>query len=307
MTLASITLNQILIVFIIILIGVICFKMKLIDKETNKKLSNILLMLINPLVIFVSYQREFSKELLDGLIISLFLALATHIFAILISQLLLRKKQNSDIDIERFSAIYSNCGFMGIPLVNGIIGIEGVFYLTAYITIFNIFVWTHGIFIMVGKQERKELVKILLSPTLISIFLGFIFFITQIKIPDVLLKSLDYVAAMNTPLAMIIAGVTIAQTSLKDVFNKARIYLVSFIKLLFIPLMLILLFSILPISETVLITTIIAVACPTGATGTMFALRFNKNSIYASEIFTLTTLFSLITIPIVTMLIDLIT
>jgi hypothetical protein len=305
MSLAYIALNQILIMFLIIIIGFICYKFNLIEKETNKKLSNILLMLVSPLLIFISYQREFSSELLSGLLVSLLLAFLTHVFGIIAANVFLRDKENKDVVIERFSSIYSNCGFMGIPLINGILGSEGVFYITAYITVFNIFIWTHGLIMMIGKQDRKTMLKTLISPTLIAIFFGFIFFIAQIRVPVIMYQAMDYVASMNTPLAMIIAGVTIAQTNMKRVFIKFRIYLVVFVKLLFIPLILLLLYSRFPIYDSVLTTAVIAAACPTAATGTLFALRYNKNALYASEIFAITTLISIVTIPIVSAVMEL--
>lgn len=306
MSLVNITTNQILIMFIIILIGFICYKTNLIDKETNKKLSGILLMLVNPILIFESYIREFSAELLQGLLISFGLAIATHVIGIIIAYVLLRGKEEKDVVIERFSSIYSNCGFMGIPLINGILGGEGVFYITAYMTIFNIFVWTHGLTMMIGKQDKKTTIKTLISPTLIAIFLGIIFFITRMTLPEVVLHSFRYISGLNTPLAMIIAGVTIAQTDIRKIFIKFRIYYVTAIKLLIIPIALLLLYSRFPIPKEVLLTAIVAAACPTGATGTLFAIRYNKNALYASEIFATTTLLSIATLPLIVALIDMI-
>ena len=302
MSLANIALNQISIMFLIILIGVICYKLKLIDKEANKTFSNILLMLVNPLLIFVSYQRDFSSELLNGLLISFVLAIVTHIVGIIVAHLLLKGNKDHDIPIERFSVIYSNCGFIGIPLINGMFGSEGVFYITAYITIFNIFIWTHGIIMMIGKQDKKTMTKTLISPTMIAVLLGFIFFIAQIRIPSNLFESFDYVASMNTPFAMIIAGVTIGQSNIRKLFGKVRIYFVTFIKLLLIPAILLFLYSRFQMKESVLTTAILAAACPTAATGTLFAIRYDKNALYASEIFAVTTIFSLVTIPLIMLL-----
>lgn len=306
MSLVNITTNQILIMFIIILIGFICYKTDLIDKETNKKLSGILLMLVNPILIFESYIREFSTELLQGLLLSFGLAIATHVIGIIIAYVLLRGKEEKNVVIERFSSIYSNCGFMGIPLINGILGGEGVFYITAYMTIFNVFVWTHGLTMMIGKQDKKATIKTLISPTIIAMILGIIFFITRMTLPEVLLQSFRYISGLNTPLAMIIAGVTIAQTDIKKIFIKFRIYYVTAIKLLVIPIALLLLYSRFPIPKEVLLTAIVAAACPTGATGTLFAIRYNKNALYASEIFATTTLLSITTLPLVVALIAMI-
>lgn len=299
-SLAFQTLYQIIIMLIIILVGVLCYKTKLINKETNGRLSNLVLLLINPIVIFVSYQREFDSTLLRDLLISILLALVTHVFAIVMSNLLLRKKKHEvDVAIERFGVIYSNCGFIGIPLVNGIFGSIGVFYLTAYMTIFNLFVWTHGVIIMTGKKDRKTLMKAFLSPSVIATVLGFVLFIARLHLPNILVESMSYIGNMNTPMAMIVAGVTIAQTNIQKLIGKLRNYYIAFLKLLFVPMVVLLIFQFFPIAREVILTSVLAAACPIGATISLFSIKYEKNYIYASELFALTTILSVISIPVV--------
>lgn len=302
MTLAAIALNQILVMFLIMMLGFFCFKIKIINHETNKKLSDFLLLIVNPLLIFNSYQRDFNKELFHGLMLSFLLAFGSHFIAILVARLFVRGKKKEDISLERFSCIYSNCGFMGIPLINSLYGSEGVFYLTAYMTVFNILIWTHGIILMTGRQNPKAMLKTLVSPTFIAIIVGFVFFLLHIKVPNVLFRSMDYVASMNTPLAMIIAGVTMAQSELKKVLLKWRIYLVVFMKQLLIPGILILLYHRLPINPMIITTAVLAAGCPVAATGMLFALRYHKNHLYASELYSISTMTALFTIPVVMLL-----
>lgn len=299
MSLAMTTFNQIMIMFFIIIVGVICYKTKLVDKEMNKKLSDLVLMLVNPIVIFISYQREFNATLLSGLMISLILAFITHMFGILISVIVIRKKQRADVAIERFAIIYSNCGFIGIPLVNGVFGSEGVFYITAYMTIFNLFVWTHGMITMSGKSDKKTVLHAIFSPSVIATLLGFILFVTRILLPDIAIEALGYLGNMNTPLAMLVAGVTIAQTDFLRSLRKLRIYFITFFKLLFVPIVMLLVFHFIPMPRVVLITSVLAAACPTAATINLFSIRFDKNYMYASELFAISTIASIITIPLV--------
>lgn len=297
MSLAVIALNQILVMFLIMVLGFLCFKLKIINHETNKKLSDFLLLIVNPLLIFNSYQREFNKELFQGLLVSFVLALVSHIVAIGIAQLLVRGKENKDLPLERFSCIYSNCGFMGIPLINSLYGSEGVFYLTAYMTVFNLFIWTHGVIMMTGQRSIKAMVKTLISPTFIAIVIGFALFLIDIRVPKVLYRSMDYVASMNTPLAMIIAGVTLAQSEIKKVLFKRRIYLVILMKQLLIPAVLVLLYYRLPLNSEIITTAVLAAGCPVAATGMLFALRYHKNHLYASELYSISTMAALVTIP----------
>ncbi len=300
MSLAATAFNQIMIMFFIILIGIFCYRIRLIDQVTNRKLSDIVLILVNPIVVLVAYQREFDTTLLTGLLISLVMAVITHIFAIVISRVIIRgKKHQAERAIERFAVIYSNCGFIGIPMAGGLFGSEGVFYITAYMTIFNLLVWTHGVVIMTGKADIKSIGKALLSPTIIATVVGFLLFVTRIMLPEVLLDTLTYIGNMNTPLAMLVAGVTIAQTDVRKLLIKPRIYFISFVKLLLIPIVMLFIFQLFELPSVVLLTSILAAACPTAVTVNLFSIRYDKNYLYASEVFAISTMASMITIPIV--------
>ncbi len=267
------------------------------------------------MVIFVSYQREFERDLLEGLLVSLLLSIITHLVSILISYLLIRKKRikreiidgvkvkryvkNDDVEVERMSCIYSNVAFMGIPLMNGIFGSEGVFYATASITIFNVFLWTHGVMMMSGseKWDLKSILKKLASPSIIAIILGMICFLFQIKVPAIVNDAFQQIANLNTPFAMLIAGVTIGKTDFKRIFTNYRIYFIAFLKLLFIPGVLLLIYSLFPIDYKVFTTAVILAGAPMATTGILFAIKYEKNAVYSAEIFTVTTLLSAVTIP----------
>lgn len=289
--------NQILKMLLLLLLGCLCFRMKLIDEAGSKVLANLLLMVVNPMLAIVSLQSEYSAHLAQGLLVAYLLAFLTHLVAALLSTILIRTTGNPDGGIDRFASMYSNCGFIGIPLVQSILGNEGVLYLTAYMTVFNFFSWTHGIMIMTGTFSLKELKKGLLSPMIFASILGVVFFFGRIHIPDLLLGSMNYVAGMNTPLAMLIAGISVAQTDLLSMLRNRKLYLISASKLLLMPALLLVVLALIPVDPMVGCTVLVAAACPVAATGTAFALRFHKNALYASELYAFTTIASLVTIP----------
>ncbi|NLP34960.1 MAG: AEC family transporter [Clostridiales bacterium] len=299
MELAFISLKQIITMILLMSIGMLCFRTGLIDDDMNKKLSNFVLMLVNPLVIFLSYQRDFHKDLLVGLMISLFLAVLSFAINILLSGIIFRKDKDNNRAIERFACIYSNCGFIGIPLVNGMFGSEGVFFITAYMTVFNLLVWTHGVILMSGKRDWKSIRKAFLSTSVIATISGFVFFLLRIQLPEFLMDPLRALGNTNTPLAMIVAGVSIAQTNIRELIRNIRIFQVSLVKLLVLPIIIAALFSLLPYEQTVTATSILANACPTATTLIMFAYKYEKKVTYASQLFAATTLLSMITIPII--------
>ena len=267
----SVIFKQEIIMLLLIIVGILCFKIGIITPNGRKDISSLVLSVINPIVILLAYQKEFEIRLLRGLVASLMLSIISFGVAILISTLLIKRKDGHETDIERFSVIYSNCGFMGIPLVNALFGSEGVFYLTAFLTVFNLLIWTHGIIQISGVRSLNSLKKALLSPSIISIAIGMIFFLARISLPNIVYQSLDYVAMMNTPLAMLVAGATIAETNVLNAFKNIRIYWITLIKLAIIPLILLAIFRFISVDDTVKLTVITAMSAPTATMCTLFA------------------------------------
>lgn len=294
-------LKQIVIMFIILLIGLGCSLKGLITKEGNKQLSKVALYIVNPLLIFMSYQSEYSARLLKGLLWSFLLSGISFGVMIALSTLIISKKR-PEHSLERFSAVYSNCGFIGIPLIRGIYGDEGVLYLTAYITLFNILVWTHGYMTMKESRDFKSFIKAATSPSVIAVFVGLIFYLMQIRLPEILHTSLQYVSDMNTPLAMLIAGSAAAQTNVLKALKNKGLYMVCAYKLFLLPIVAFALVQFLPAPHMVKMVVLIASACPVATTGTMFAIQFDKNPERCSEFFAVSTLLSGLTLPLVTML-----
>lgn len=293
----SIIITQIIKMLLLLLVGYACCRFRLIDQNGNKSMANLLLMVVNPILAITALQADYDPRLVKGLLTSFALALAAHLIGIALSTVLIRKTGNADYSIERFSAMYSNCGFMGIPLVQSILGSEGVLYLTAYMTVFNLLSWTHGMILMTGNASWKDLKKGLLSPMILASTLGLILFFTRIRFPALIGDTLDYITGMNTPLAMIIAGVSVAQTNLPAMLRNKKLYLVSFLKLLLMPALVLAALLVLRSDSVPACAILIAAACPAATTCTAFALRFQKNYRYASEIYAFTTLSSLATIP----------
>lgn len=293
----SIIITQIIKMLLLLLVGYACCRFRLIDQNGNKSMANLLLMVVNPILAITALQADYDPRLVKGLLTAFALALAAHLTGIALSTVLIRKTGNADYSIERFSAMYSNCGFMGIPLVQSILGSEGVLYLTAYMTVFNLLSWTHGMILITGNASWKDLKKGLLSPMILASTLGLILFFTRIRFPALIGDTLDYITGMNTPLAMIIAGVSVAQTNLPAMFRNKKLYLVSFLKLLLMPALVLAALLALRSDSVPACAILIAAACPAATTCTAFALRFQKNYRYASEIYAFTTLSSLATIP----------
>ncbi len=299
---SQIILQQAFIMLILILVGAGCFKFRLLSKATVSEISRLVLTVINPIVILLAYQRELKAELAANLGWTFLLSALSYALAMLISYLAVRDREGRETAIERFSCIYSNCGFMGIPLVQAMFDFEGVFYLTAFVTLFNLLAWTHGVMQISGQRSMKSILKVLRSPAIIAIALGMVLFFGQITLPPLLTETFGMIGELNTPLAMFVAGATIAQTNLPAVLKKPRVFYISLLKLLVIPGTVILAFLCFPFSSIMEMTVLAATAAPSAAMCTMQCLNYKKNAAYASELFAVTTLLSILTMPLCMML-----
>lgn len=295
--------KQILIMFIILALGVVCNLRGVITRDGTKSLSVVELNIVNPVLIFMSYQTDYEPALLKGLMWAFALSAISFAAAIPLARLMVPKKSQYSV-IQRFSIIYSNCGFMGIPLIMNIYGKSGVLYLTAYITLFNLLVWTHGYIMMKGQRDFSTLIKALLSPSVIATVLGFVFYITNIRLPQIPYKAMDYISSMNTPLAMLIAGATVAQTNILKAFKGVAIYRVCAGKLIIVPAVTFALVWLTPAPDVVKMVVTIAAGCPVATTGTMFAITMDRHPQKCSEFFAVTTILSGLTLPLVTMVCD---
>ena len=299
--------EQLVKMFFIMLLAFICYKIKLVDQNGNRSLSNLLLMVVNPLLIITVYQgTEYDPDMVRGLLLAFVAAFLTHILGIVVSTALIRPSSGTDYSIERFNSMYSNCGFIGIPLINSVFGGNGVFYITAYMVAFNLFSWTHGVILMEKKCSLKNMKEGVLSPMFLSTIAAVVLFFLGILIPSVVLDSMNYVADMNTPLAMMVAGFSVAQADLGKMLRNTRIYFVSFIKLILIPLLVIGVLKLMALPDAVAVTVLIGAACPAATTGTMMAIRYRQNYTYSSELFAMTTVLSVVTIPAVIFLSEII-
>lgn len=300
---------QVAVMFIIMSIGILCYKKKMISENTGAELSRFLLMIVNPCVILHAFQIEYKPELLNGLVISAILAVVSNTLGVIIATLFIRKNpERKEYIVERFAIVFSNCGFMGIPLIQAVVGDIGVFYASTYVAVFNLFTWTYGVSIMKGKMSLKDIIKVLTSAPIISIVVGIAIFIFSVKLPLVIAKPIEFISSLNTPLAMIVTGIYLARTDIRSALKNIRIFAVSALRLIVVPAVMLIVFIFIgaenEIFTSLLIANMIATACPTASSTLMMSRMFERNAEYASMIITVSTLFSILTIPVIMMAFD---
>lgn len=298
-----ILMNQIFIMFLLIGVGILLYRCGLVDAAGNTQLTNLLLYVIMPCLILNTYQMEYDPVEAKNLLFGFFISLISIVAAIFISLFARIKAKKEILPTEQFSIIFTNCGFMAIPLMDALFGQLGVFYCNAYLTVFNFVVWTYGVILMKPRDGRKTglaaKLKLFLTPTMVSIFAGLLLYFCQIRFSYPVGKAIGFLASMNTPLAMLVSGIYIAQSNLFAALRKPRIYYIAFLKCLAVPAVVLVLFLFLPIDETLRLTILIAAACPAASNGMLFANQFGRDVNNASHLFAVTTIFSILSLPLV--------
>ena len=290
------------------LAGALVYKVGLIDRHATSKLSNLLLMFVLPTLIFESYQMEFDPALLHGLLVALGASALTAAATLALAPVLMRGRSGDGSDVvaarvpvERLAVVYSNCGFIGVPLIEGLIGAEGVLYMAAYNTLFNVLLWTHGAWVMGDRCRLRDAWRHLLTPVIVAVVLGLVCFVNGWLLPEPLLAPVRMVADMNTPLAMIVAGATLAQGNLLSCFGNPRVWWACAVKLVVYPAVALLLMAAMHIEFNAAFTVFIGTACPVAVVVILFAERFGKDASYAAELFAVSTVLSAVTIPVLSL------
>ena len=294
----SVIVNGVISLFLIILVGVYAAKKRIITKEINKGLTNILLKITLPCLVVSSFIFDLSDELKDNIIRCFIYSPLVLIISIVISYILLIPIKGEKKIIIQFANVFSNCGFIGFPIVFSIYGNEGVIYASIFNLFFTAFLWTYGVILFNGKMKREDIKKVLLNPAIVAVFIGLIIMIFGFDIPSVLSSTLDLVGNMTSPLSMIIVGVILGNAKIISYLKDKTICYSAFLKLIIMPCILILISKLLKDTSLVIKTLIIVTAMPAAAMTSILAESFDKESEYSAVIVFITTLFSVITFPI---------
>lgn len=294
--------QQVLVLFILVAVGFLCGKKGLIDDVASKKLTDIVLYVVTPCVMISAFQREFSVELVGKIIIAAVCAALIHAGSILLAKLIFRDKNESRKKVLRFSVIFSNCGFVSLPLQKAILGDEGWFYGSIFVAVFNIFLWTYGLVSMSGDHRQLSVKKLVFNPGIVGVAVALILFLCRINLPEILSLPVDYLAALNTPLPMLIIGYYLSKANFKAAFTDAGIYIAMGVRMVLIPLIALGLMLLFRIDSTIIVAFTIAGSAPTAATTTMFSAKYDRDVELSVGVVASTTVISLVIMPLVTAL-----
>ncbi|MBX9135934.1 MULTISPECIES: AEC family transporter [unclassified Clostridium] len=293
----TVIINGVIALFLIMLIGVYGSKRKIITPTINKGLTNILLEISLPCLVVSSFIFDMNDDLKSNIIKCFIYSPISLIITMIVSYIALYPIKSDKKIIMQFANVFSNCGFVGFPIIYSIFGNEGIIYASIFNMFFTIAVWTYGVMLFNGNIDKKDLKKVLLNPSIIAVIIGLIIMIFKINIPDVLYSTLELVGGLTSPLSMIIIGVILGNANILKYLKDYTIYYSSLLKLILLPCILILVSRIINDTSMVSKTLIIITAMPAAAMTSILAENFDKEKEYSAVIVFITTLIFLVTFP----------
>ncbi len=302
--------NSALIMLVPILVGYFLQKRNVLGKEFSSSLSFTVLSIAQPFMIVTSILgTEYSKDNLSSGFKVLLLALITHAIAALVAFFSTAGiKDRKDGRVAECTMIFANCGFFGFPLLKAVYGSIGVFWGGFYIIIFNLILWTYGVFVLnrANRGFKFDPKKIFLNSGTVPCVIGFALYILRVPIYEPLFNSMDRLGSVCTPLSMVAIGTMLAKVPLKRLFTKAIPYYVALFKLFLLPLICGTVLAILGFQRDLATFGALMTSLPSGATTAMFAEKYDISPQTAAQTVGISTVMSIITVPFTVGLADII-
>ncbi len=289
-----IMINQTVAMFLMMAVGIVLFKTKRLDNQGAAQMANVALYVAGPAITITAFATTFDAEKLVAGGLCMLLTVLFTLGSATIGWLVYRDRQR----ISQMGIMISNMGFMGIPLVQAVLGEEYVFYVSACIAAQIPITFTYGIWLISQDKSEVSPKRILSNPAIIAVFVGVALFFASIELDGIAKATASGLSGLNTGLAMIVLGSYLAQADLRGILRNKNLYLTHFIRLVVVPLIIVAILWVMPLSTPIKLTLLIAFAAPSGTVTAIFPQMFNKDYRFGAGLVSSSTLLSLLTMPI---------
>lgn len=308
-----IMLQQMIVLLLLMLLGVIARRVKIIDENNMKQLSSMVVNIANPAMIISGCLNRVDKITRQNIMITIITAISIFAFLILISKIvvIVLKIGYENRPIYRLQMIFSNIGFMGLPIILSVYGNKALIYMTLFLIIYNILIYTYGIRVVAGHMTEvikengsfKVILKNIMNTGVIACIISVIIYFMDINLPYILVKTIQMISDTAAPLSMMIIGATLVDIKLKELMTDYKMILFSLIKLLVVPVGFMLIIKMFIGNMELLGVCMVVLATPAGSITAMLAQQYDTNSELASKGVAFTTFLSVVTLPIVSVLV----
>lgn len=289
-----------LMLFTLLLVGVFLRKMNFVSTEARKSIINMLMNALLPCMIISSFDMEFSADVLKFSTQALIIGTIAQVAYVFISKYLFFMANKDQQAVLRAGIICSNAGYIGMPVSQGIYGDEGLILASVQCLPIRIFTWTIGMAMFV-KTDRKQVIKTIFThPCIVSVFIGMALMMTPLRLPVFLNNTIKSMGGGSTAISMMVIGMILAETDPKKVFNKLVIYFAA-VRLLIIPVVMLIVLKILNVDPVVTGVSVLLAGMPAGSNSVVLAAKYNGDEVFASQNIFVSTLFSMVTIPLLSL------
>lgn len=290
--------------FTMVILGYTAYKLGYMGDKFDKKLSSIVVDITCPLLVLSSVMGD---EMPDrSLILPLVgVGFLTYIILLVFGFWVPRfiSKNHDDQGMIGFSLMFANVGFIGYPIVASIFGPKAVFYAALLNVPNTFFIFTAGVMLVKGEYSIRQFnPKVLLSPALIGAFIAALLVAFGVHTPEMIARPITMVGNITVPAALMIIGSSMARLPLREIIGSGKVYATSFLRLVIVPLSVYFLFRLCGVNTLINNINTVVIAMPVASFGTMFCMKYGRNPSLMTEATFITTLFSIITIPLITLL-----
>lgn len=283
--------------FLLVAAGIILRKKGILPEQAKSILTDLVIYLILPCNIISSFFIEFNMEILKGFAVILVIATLIQFGCLLFANTFYNKEPDRRKKVLQYGTVCSNAGFMGNPIAEGVYGGEGLMYASIFLIPQRIVMWSAGVSYFTESPDRKTVVKkVVTHPCIVAVYIGMFFMITQLSLPVFLENTIRNIGSCTTTVSMVLIGTILAEVNPGTIFDKG-IVKYTVIRLLLIPLLVFAgcrLFSVDPLLSGV---SVLLTGMPAGSTTAILAAKYDGDYIFATKCVVVTTLLSLITIP----------
>ncbi len=295
--------------FAMMAIGYIMRKAKFGGEKLPGELSNLILYFAQPALIIYTYMMDYDESILVGAMWVFLVSLVYHAIIFGISLCFFKKAPEARRKVYRYGMIFSNASFLGIPLVQSVVGDTAVIYICIFVIAFNIYAWSVGCYIYTGDRKYMSVKKMFINPATVPTYIGLVFFFTPLNtyVPGVVNELLVYIKELVVPVSMIIVGLRFADLDFKNAFKDKYLPLALVLRLFVGPIISFALVKLITLcgvalSNEVTVTLMICSSTPVAVYASMMAEKHGGDAVTAGKYVAVSTLFSLVTIPIMSLL-----
>lgn len=284
---------------LIMALGFFLGKKKIIDTRTNKVIVNLLLTVFMPASLFAAFPAEYKQETSQLFVSGLIAGFIIMFALIILSRIIFNKYfYKGELRYEsQFALIFNNATFLGYPIVSSTFGEQGIIPYCGFIIAFNIALFSYGVFLFERKISKKLFTEIVTNPNIVAVILGMLVFLFGIKLPSFITSAVGFTGNATTALSLICIGFMLSHADFKKLIKKWRLTLTAIIQLIIGPVMTYFLLQALHFPEEVIVVCTLIQALPTATSLGLFAAKYGGNDIESSELVTISTTLSIITMP----------